>query len=191
MLRVTWQWLGAEPALDVANTIGVSSGDWYDMLEPTGEFDRWATEAEKSRALSRDEAGAIRRARSQILALRQHIRDVLFAVAADEKLPKRAVAELNRASRRSPTWLELGDDARLAERAAGTGADQLLAKYARSATQIAVDGGTHLRVCPAPSCGMFFRPQRTDQRWCSVPCGSRARVARHYTAHKSKTPLPQ
>jgi predicted RNA-binding Zn ribbon-like protein len=191
MLRVTWEWIGAEPALDIANTIGISGGDRYDLLEPAGEFDRWATEAEKSPALSRGEAGAIRGSRSRILALRQHIRDVLFAVAAGEKLPGDAVAELNRASRRSPTWPEVGDAGRLAERSAGTATDRLLAEYARSAMQIVVDGAAHLRVCPAPSCGMFFRPRRTDQHWCSVQCGSRARVARHYAAHKSKIALPQ
>lgn len=191
MLRVTWEWLGAEPALDIANSIGVSSGTAYDMLEPAGEFDRWAAVAEKSPALTRQEARAIRRSRSAIIALRRHIRDILLAVAAGDKPPTRAVTQLNRVSRRSPTWLELGDDARLAERTTGTATDRLLAKYARSAMEIAVDGAAHLRVCPAPSCGMFFRPRRTDQHWCSLPCGSRARVARHYAVHKSNAALSQ
>jgi predicted RNA-binding Zn ribbon-like protein len=31
---------------------------------------------------------------------------------------------------------------------------------------------------------MFYRPGRTDQHWCSPQCGSRARVARYYRAHK-------
>jgi len=30
--------------------------------------------------------------------------------------------------------------------------------------------------------GMFYRARRRRQRWCSEPCGNRARVARHYDA---------
>jgi transposase len=41
-------------------------------------------------------------------------------------------------------------------------ADRLLAGYARSALRLlAEDTAGHLRVCPAPSCGMFYRPRRS------------------------------
>jgi predicted RNA-binding Zn ribbon-like protein len=90
------------------------------------------------------------------------------------------VDELNRISRKAATWLGLDERGRSHERTAANPAGRVLAAYARSAIEIAADGSERLRVCPAPSCGMFYRPTRAAQRWCSVPCGTRARVARHY-----------
>jgi predicted RNA-binding Zn ribbon-like protein len=119
------------------------------------------------------------KARPDLLELRARIREVLAAAAAGDELPRAAVAALNRASRAAPRWLELAPDATVRERARGSAADRLLAEYARSAMEIAAEGSARLRVCPAPSCGMYYRPTRQDQRWCSVPCGTRARVARH------------
>jgi predicted RNA-binding Zn ribbon-like protein len=40
-----------------------------------------------------------------------------------------------------------------------------------------------LGFCDAPSCGQFFTRPRSDARWCSTACGSRARVARHAARH--------
>jgi hypothetical protein len=42
MLRVTWEWLGQEPALDLANTVAVVNGVDRDLLAPAGAYDRWA-----------------------------------------------------------------------------------------------------------------------------------------------------
>jgi predicted RNA-binding Zn ribbon-like protein len=96
-------------------------------------------------------------------------------------VPQAAVEALNRASRAAPEWLELDLAARrLRVCSRARRADRLLAGYARSALRLlADDTAGHLRVCPAPSCGMFYRPRR-QQRWCSPQCGTRARVARHY-----------
>jgi predicted RNA-binding Zn ribbon-like protein len=180
MLRVTWEWLGSGAALDLANTVAVVYGVERDLLEPDGEYQRWVVAAATSSPLEADAAAAIVDARPRILALREPIREVLFAVAAGDSLPGVAVAELNRVSRRSPLWAELSPEGRTRERAAGGAVDRLLATYARSAIEVANDGATRLRVCPAPSCGMLFRPGRSDQRWCSLQCGTRARVAQHY-----------
>jgi predicted RNA-binding Zn ribbon-like protein len=184
MLHLTWDWLGLDAALDVANTVAVADGTEYDLLEPDGEYERWTEIAGASPALDRDEAAALVSTRTPLLELRDHVREVLFATAAGKRLPKSAVAELNRASRESPTWLELDPSGELDERTRGGAAERLLATYARSAMAIAADGPERLRVCPAPSCGMFYRPTRTDQHWCSKQCGTRARVARHYRARK-------
>jgi predicted RNA-binding Zn ribbon-like protein len=184
MLRVTWEWLGREPALDIANTVAVSNGVEHDLIAAEGEYERWAATAAESPALDPDLARALPEARPQVLALREPIRDVLAATAGGDRLSDAAVTELNRVSRRAPAWLELGGDGDLSERAAGNAADRLLAVYARSAMEIATEGAARLRVCPAPSCGMFYRPSRTDQHWCSTQCGTRARVARHYHAHR-------
>jgi predicted RNA-binding Zn ribbon-like protein len=181
MLHVTWEWLGSDPALDVANTVAISNGEPHDLLEPKGEYERWATEAAaRSPLLDAEESSLLVKARPELIELRARIRDVLAAVAAGEDLPAAAVAALNRTSRAAPSWLELDLDGAVRERGRGRAVDRLLAAYAHSAMEVAAEGSARLRVCPAPSCGMYYRPTRQDQRWCSLQCGTRARVARHY-----------
>jgi predicted RNA-binding Zn ribbon-like protein len=181
MLAVTWEWISIyEPALDVANTVAVEKGVEHDLLAPAGEYARWAAAAARSPQLAPDVAAAIAQAEPLVLGLRPHIRGVLAATAAGKRMPKNAVVALNRASRAAPDWTELSADGEVERRASGGAAERLLADYARSAMAIAADGRAKLRVCGAPSCGMFYRPRRRQQRWCSDPCGNRARFARHY-----------
>lgn len=188
MLRVTWEWIGIdEPALDLANTVAVEKGTEQDLLAPDGEYERWAAAAARSPALAPDEADALLHARPRVLALREHVRAVLRATAAGQPLPPASVAHLNRASTAAPRWLELSDEGELHERARGDPARRLLGTYARSAIAISADGKTGLRVCGAPSCGMYYRPSRSQQRWCSTQCGTRARVARHYQPRRRPT----
>jgi predicted RNA-binding Zn ribbon-like protein len=182
MMRVTWEWLGREPALDVADTVAVVDGVEHDLLAPPGEYERWAAAESESPELEGDQADALVPVRARLLELREPIRQLLAATVAGEPPPKAAVAELNRVSRGAPAWLELDPSGDLRKRELGSAADRLLATYARSAMEIAAERSARLRVCPAPSCGLFYRPGRSDQRWCSVVCGTRARVARHYQA---------
>jgi predicted RNA-binding Zn ribbon-like protein len=192
MLQVTWEWIALDTAaLDLANTIAVDKGVQHDLLAPDGEYERWAQAAAQSPELPPDEAAAITAARSQVFALREHIRAVLHATAADQPLPGAAVAALNAASRKAAQWPELADDRQINQHALGNALERLLARYARSTMELAAGGNASLRVCGAPSCGMFYRPRRRQQRWCSEPCGTRARVARHYRAHhKPGSPPP-
>jgi predicted RNA-binding Zn ribbon-like protein len=181
MLRVTWEWIDIdEPALDLANTIAVDKGVEHDLLAPAGEYERWAYAAARSAALKPDEAAALIGARPHVRELREHIRAVLRATVAGERLPPAAVAAVNRASAAAPHWPELNGDGGVQEYARGDPVDRLLGMYARSAIQITADRTAELRVCGAPSCGMYYRPRRGQQRWCSTQCGTRARVARHY-----------
>jgi predicted RNA-binding Zn ribbon-like protein len=185
MLQVTWEWLGAEAALDIANTVAISGGVEHDLLAPVGEYERWAAAAAAaSPGLAPEQGRELRAARPSVLELREPIRRLLASTAAGEPPPRSAVAKLNRLSRNCPVWPELGPDGDLRERVGGSAADRLLATYARSALKIAAEGPARLRVCPAPSCGMYYRPGRSDQRWCSVQCGTRARVARHSRAKR-------
>lgn len=182
MLRVTWEWLGQEPALDLANTVAVVNGVDRDLLAPDGAYHRWATAEGTAARLPPADVARLLAAQPQMLRLRGVIRQALAASAAHHIPPPAAVAELNRASRAAPEWLELDPAARrLRTRSRGRRTDRLLARYARSALHLLADDPTgQLRVCPAPSCGMFYRPRRQQQRWCSPQCGTRARVARHY-----------
>jgi predicted RNA-binding Zn ribbon-like protein len=85
MLEVTWEWIALDTAaLDVANTVAVDKGVPHDLLAPNGEYERWAQAAAQSPELTPDEAAAITAARPRLLALREHIRAVLQATAADQ-----------------------------------------------------------------------------------------------------------
>jgi predicted RNA-binding Zn ribbon-like protein len=191
MLEVTWGWIALDTAaLDLANTVAVDKGVAHDLLAAAGDYQRWAQAAAQSPELTPDEAAAITAARPRLLALREHIRAVLHATAAGQPLPGTAVADLNEASRAAAQWPELGHDRRIEQHALGDAVQRLLAHYARSTMELAAGGSAKLRVCGAPSCGMFYRPRRRQQRWCSEPCGNRARVARHYRAHHSSSSPP-
>ena len=186
MLDVTWEWIALDQAaLDLANTVAIEKGVEHDLLEREGEYARWAQAAARSPQLAPEEAAVIARAQTHVLALREHVRAVLKATAAGETLPNRPVAALNDASRAAPEWTQVAADGKVLRRAHGTPVVRLLAGYARSAMEIAADGKSRLRVCGAPSCGMFYRPRRRQQRWCSEPCGNRARFARHYARQTS------
>jgi predicted RNA-binding Zn ribbon-like protein len=191
MLEVTWEWIALDKAaLDLANTVAVDKGVAHDLLAAANDYQRWAQAAAQSPELTAEEAAAITAARPRLLGLREHIRAVLHATAAGQPLPGPAVAALNAASRAAPQWPELGHDRQLQQHALGDAVQRLLAHYARSTMELAAGGSATLRVCGAPSCGMFYRPRRRQQRWCSEPCGTRARVARHYRAHHSSSSPP-
>jgi predicted RNA-binding Zn ribbon-like protein len=192
MLEVTWEWIALDKAaLDLANTVAVDKGVAHDLLAAASDYQRWTQAAAQSPELTAEEAAAITAARPRLLGLREHIRAVLHATAADQPPPKPAVAALNAASRAAAQWPELGHDRQLQQHALGDAVQRLLAHYARSTMELAAGGSAKLRVCGAPSCGMFYRPRRRQQRWCSEPCGTRARVARHYRAHHSSSSPPR
>jgi predicted RNA-binding Zn ribbon-like protein len=185
MLDVTWEWIAIDKAaLDVANTVAAEKGVEHDLLASDPAYQRWAAAAAHSSELMPVETAALASAQAPIVEMRKHIRALFHATAAGEPLPEAAVARLNKASRAAPHWPELGTNHQIEQIALGDPVDRLLARYARSAMEIAADGRAKLRVCGAPSCGMFYRPRRGRQRWCSEPCGNRARFARHYRAHR-------
>lgn len=183
MIQVTWEWLGQGEALDLANTVTITEGVEHDLLGPVGEYDRWAR-AESEHLPSGSEQ-LLLKARKDLLELRSVVRDVLGAVSSQERVPSAAVKRLNRTSRAAPRWVELDlDSTSLKDRSSGRAVDDLLARYARSAMEMIVGTPGEVVRCPAPSCGMFYLRSRTDQRWCSAQCGTRARVARHYATRR-------
>jgi predicted RNA-binding Zn ribbon-like protein len=188
MIQVTWEWLGVDPALDLANTVAIADGVEHDMIGEAEEYERWAAAEAAALGWGAGERAALAAARTALLRLRPAVRAVVAAAAEGRALPGDAVAELNNASRSAPSWPEL--DAKTGElRHGGRGraAERLAAAYARAAMALAADDAPNeIRRCPAPSCGMFFHPRRSDQHWCSTQCGSRARVARQYRARRGK-----
>jgi predicted RNA-binding Zn ribbon-like protein len=179
MIKVTWEWLGQAPALDLADTVTVEDGSEHDLVASLDDYERWARV--EAGFLPDALAGALGPGRVRLMGLRTAVRGVLAGAAAGTRPPRAAISELNTASRASPEWVELDADLLgMREMRAGQAIDRLLAWYARSAIEVVADEGKRLRRCPAPSCGMFYLSSRPDRRWCSTQCGTRARVARHY-----------
>ena len=166
-----WPWLGAPLALDLANT--VIDGE-RELLDGEAALREW---------LER-ESGRLPRVAPELdrfLRLRDAVLEALRAKAAGAEPPPRAIAAINAASvAAGPPVLRQG---RVVP-ADGTPTDRALAAIARSAIEL-LAGDDDVRVCGAPSCGMLYLG-RPGQDWCSVPCGNRARAARHYARRRAR-----
>jgi predicted RNA-binding Zn ribbon-like protein len=185
MLHVTWEWLGQGLALDLADTVNIVDGAENDLIATKDSYNRWARE--EARFLPEDSLSLLLRGREVVLELRGPVRRVLAAVAAGERPPRDATAAINRASASAPTWVELdADTLAVSNQSLGSKIDALLSLYARSAIKLAASKALDLRRCPAPSCGMFYVRTRRQQIWCSTQCGTRARVARHYSKRHAR-----
>jgi predicted RNA-binding Zn ribbon-like protein len=179
-----WPWLGAPLALDLANSLAqIRPGASRDLLVTDDDLEGWLRR--QSGRLPRvgrspDRLAAFRELRDALHAL-------LSAAAAGGPLPPRLVQAVNDASARSEGHLRLalrGGVPRAQLAGSGTPLDRALATIARSAIELlGSPDRERLRVCPAPSCGMFFLG-RSDQEWCSTACGNRARAARHYARRR-------
>jgi predicted RNA-binding Zn ribbon-like protein len=179
-----FRWLGEPLAIDLANTVMVVREDeTVDLLAAPEDLRRWL-EAERGR-LGECEFGPADLDR--IRTLRDAIRELLGAVAEQHQIPIRALDRVNAASAAAPVAPQLNAELIAAEQTGDEASiDWLLGALARSA--IALLAGPEreqLRVCRAPSCGMFFLGAR---RWCCAACGNRARAARHYRRTKGSAP---
>jgi predicted RNA-binding Zn ribbon-like protein len=179
-----WGWLGQPLALDLANSLArIKPGVMRELLASDDDLDRWL--ARQAERLPDVDPGSDRLAAFR--ELRDTLHEALSAAAAGDPPPARAAAALNDASARSDGHLRLRVDdgtpkAKLA--GSGTALDRALSTVARSAIEVlASPDRERLRICSAPSCGFFFFG-RPDQEWCSVPCGNRARAARHYAKRR-------
>lgn len=177
-----FRWLGEPLALDLANTVMVVREDDVDLIASRDGLRRWL-DAERSRL--GDCAFALGHA-AEIHRVRDATRALLAATVAGRAAPDWAVEYLNELSAASPVAPQLerrGRELRLEERAGGGDAlPRLLGALARSAISLVTGPDrARLRVCGAPSCGMFFIGAR---RWCCAACGNRARAARHYRRHR-------
>jgi hypothetical protein len=81
MLRVTWEWLGFERALDLANTVSIARGVEHDLLAPQGEYERWATAAVNAGSYGAGAAVALTSGKAEVIRLRLHLRRLLAATA--------------------------------------------------------------------------------------------------------------
>lgn len=176
-----FRWLGEPLAIDLANTVMVvSKGESVDLLAEPEDLRRWLDG-------ERERLGDCRFAVAhldEVRGLRDAVRSLLEASARGQALPAGALAQVNAASAAAPVAQQLRverRDPQVADReVASDPLAILLGRLARSAiTLLDGAGRKRLRICEAPSCGMFFLAA-SGRRWCCAACGNRARVARHY-----------
>lgn len=188
-------------ALSLASTIRHDgAGGVADNLTDLAGLRKWASD---NRALLAGHSVTLRPteldedALEQIRQLRRAIR-ALFARAVRPEPPSRADARrlmpmpqaldaINTAAARQPLiprlrWTK--DPATVLESGAVEPVDRLAAGLARAT--IALLTGPHggdIRACQAPRCVLYFIKDHPRQQWCKPSCGTRARVARHYSRH--------
>ncbi|GAA4686256.1 hypothetical protein GCM10023347_46980 [Streptomyces chumphonensis] len=168
-------WIGEHAVLDLANTVVRGAGPDRADIDLLADPELRATWREQAadRALAALPVG-------ELTDLRHPVRAALDAAARRAPLPASARTRLNTLAAHAPVTYEIGDDGRLTER---EGQNPAAASVARRTLVLAAgEEQARLRLCPAPSCGMYFLARRRDQGWCSVACGNRARSARRHAA---------
>jgi predicted RNA-binding Zn ribbon-like protein len=174
-----FRWLGEPLAIDLANTVMVvRPGRSVDLLDSRESLETWL-ESERPR-LGKCHFALARH--GELLEVRDDLRSLFAGRAGGEQIDRAALERLNAASRGAPVapQAELADDGRLEIVTENQVEDMpaLLGALARSAIRLLAEHDREpLRICGAPSCGMFFVGRR---RWCCAACGNRARAARHY-----------
>lgn len=161
-------------AIDFAN-IG------YDVDDARHELTVWASGLLAPAAFG---AGALER----VVDLHTAVRAVLDGCIDDEIIHRLdAVAIVNEASSATPVSpvLIVRPDGAVAADIAQSGRELagLLAAIARSTIDVVSRCADRLRRCEGPGCGRYFLKDRAHRNWCSLGCGNRARVARHYARH--------
>jgi predicted RNA-binding Zn ribbon-like protein len=180
-----FRWLGEPLAIDLANTVMVvREGESVDLLDSAEALETWLE-------LERPRLGNCRfvlSCRAELLAAREDVRFLFAARATGDGFERGAVERLNAASRGAPVapQLQLNADGDLRVIAEEEIADMpaFLGAISRSAIRLLDEHDqSPLRICGAPSCGMYFIGRR---RWCCAACGNRARAARHYEDRRTR-----
>ena len=175
-----WDWLGEALAVDFANTTKRSGGEERELLRAPADLVEWA--AREAGRVPEIEAGAVRL--GEVLTLRDDVKALLHAAVEGAVAPVPAAERVNARLRAAPLVPQLREgQAALAPASPVDPLDELLARVAHSAIELATGGGVGF--CDAPSCGQFFERRRVSQLWCSDACGTRARVARHAHRHRA------
>ena len=186
MIDETLPWLTFPPAVDLSNTIVVTSRGDIDLLTTDAQLDVWIA-AEHGRIASVDAAAGHL---EEVRALRADLRALLYAYAQGRPLPGPPRRRVNALSAADPTYPVLTPDGGITVKHDSRDAYTIFAaEVARSAIELFASDDTRLSMCTAPSCGLLYPPDHPRQRWCCRACGNRARVARHSARRRSsRTP---
>jgi predicted RNA-binding Zn ribbon-like protein len=171
----------ATERLDATNVAIEFANIGYDTDDASPELTVWAGALLAPAAFGR---GVLER----VVDLHTAVRSVLEGCIDDDMLQRLdAVAALNETSSVmpvSPVLIVRPDGTVTADIAQSTrDLSGLLASVARSTIDVVSMCADRLRRCEGPGCGRYFLKDRAHRNWCSLGCGNRARVARHYSRH--------
>ncbi|SDM26853.1 CGNR zinc finger domain-containing protein [Allokutzneria albata] len=124
-----------------------------------------------------------------VLALREHVSDVVHAARLGIEPPRKSLSALTSAQRAAPVYRELswsGSAVIATPRRPGDATAVLLAVLAEATADLLTGSEiTKVRNCEGPDCRLLFLPAHPRRQWCSPKiCGNRVRVARYYQRHK-------
>src|SRR3954451_11235443 len=184
--------LGEPFPVELMNTIWADRDGVYDQLRDPDSALRWWRAVEGHQSVETwgpDEVHALRRVRDAVRRLAAEVTDDARPAARSAIRDREtAIAVLNKASARAPSWSELiwpaDDEPRRVTRSRSDAAVAAVAAVADEAVGFfAGHLRLELRACQAPGCVLYFVRDHPRRQWCSATCGNRARVARHYQRH--------
>lgn len=175
---------GAEqyPALDLANSaVTLPGGHTVDLLATPAAAEQWLVE----RGLAPAGTGLIETCASRLRSLREQIRSLLAAHAAELPAPAAALTAVNDALTRAPaaSLLHWDPDRGLYREAAHPVTqivEHALAVLAANAADLLTGpDAERLTACRSTPCNRYLL-RHGRRHWCSTRCGDRARAARAY-----------
>jgi predicted RNA-binding Zn ribbon-like protein len=196
--------LGEPLPVELMNTLWADRDGVHDELDEPAAALRWLRAVEHrlptatgapgqprghEATIAPDVAHSLRRLRDALRRLAAEVTgDDRPAAVSPMRERERAVAVLNGACARSPSWSELAwpsDDVprRLLQSRSSSAQAAVSAIAEEAVILFAGNLRSELRACHAPGCVLYFVRDHPRRQWCSGACGNRARVARHYERH--------
>jgi len=207
--------LGEPLPVELMNTLWADRDGVHDELREPATALRWLKAVEHrlptaiavpaqprghEATVAADVAHSLRRLRDAVRRLAAEITaDDRPAAVSPMREREKAIAVLNSACARSPSWSQLtwpsDNEPRRSMRSRSSPGQAAVSAMAEEAvTFLAGDLRRELRACHAPGCVLYFVRDHPRRQWCSAACGNRARVARHYERHhrdgRPGTPRP-
>lgn len=184
MVASTWDWLGADPALDLVNTVKRVGGRERDLLRTVADLDSWLDAA----ALPAPRPSTVdQKDLASVLALRDPALRLMRSVADRGSWDPDDADAINALLIRSPEVVLLGERPNQPRRQTVGATDSMTLLVARLATHVRdATQRDDLSFCDAPGCGQLFYRTRRNQEWCGDRCGNHARVARHQRAGRGR-----
>ncbi|WP_035739238.1 CGNR zinc finger domain-containing protein [Glycomyces arizonensis] len=179
----------ARVPLALVNTFHTRRGKTCDDLTAPGQLADWLGSAATELATPLPES-ALRGVTEDDLRDARELRDAVRSIIAafvDGRVPDgESRRRLNRRAAAAPGWPQLHWD-RMPVREHHSDAPPLSAALAEVAG-IAVDlfaseARESITACASPECIRYFAKVDPRRKWCSLECGNRARVTRHYRKH--------
>ncbi|MET9379646.1 ABATE domain-containing protein [Streptomyces sp. NPDC002928] len=174
-------------SLALVNTRFTLSHGQVDLLDDADAAHLWLVRHE----LLPDRVALNGRQVGRLLGLREALRALFEAYAAQDRPPAESLATVNAALAAAPptprlAWTADGPH-RADEPDTGNPAAAALSLLAEDATDLLTGSeAAQLTECAAQGCARWFLRSHGARRWCTTKCGNRVRAARAYAARKGR-----